>query len=476
MRLNILVFSMRNRRHMLLDKSGLVYLCFSLLLIYGCGSEMEDGLDFSPSVDDKVETIIPTGSEKYLNLDSDYIFDQNRLPIFELNVPQTNLAKIDGDPAAEVYVEGSLTFEGETLSPVGVRYKGSIGAYVGCVSGSDWSNPSGHKTCTKLSMKVKINWLDKDDKFYGVKKLQFHSQNLDDSQMRDRLGYHLFAAMGVPSPRCVHAKLYINGQYNGLFALVEQIDGRFTRQNFDDGSGNLYKEVWPLDMHGRVPGEQYFINALKTNEDENPSAERIRSFGRQVAAASTDSLQNIIDRWMDIDEIISYAVVDRTIRVDDGPFHWYCGGGNCTNHNYYWYEDPSEGSIHLIPWDLDNAFENIAFDVNPVTPIADGWGEISNDCRIFNYGAFNIAQRSAACDKLTSGWVSFDQEYFDKKQAFLSGPFSEENVNQLLDKWSAQIRSATIEARETNNDAVTLSEWEGALQRMKSDLRIARTK
>ena len=55
-------------------------------------------------------------------------------------------------------------------------------------------------------------------------------------------------------------------------------------------------------------------------------------------------------------------------------FHWYCGESACHNHNYYWYEDPVT-QFQLIPWDLDNAFENLVSDENPVTPIKDKWHE-----------------------------------------------------------------------------------------------------
>ena len=88
---------------------------------------------------------------------------------------------------------------------------GSIGAFIDCVSGKDPFKPSGKKICTKLSMKVKINWKQREQKFYDLTKLQFHSQNNDPSQMRERLGYWLFRSMGVPAPRSVHAQLKING-------------------------------------------------------------------------------------------------------------------------------------------------------------------------------------------------------------------------------------------------------------------------
>lgn len=450
----------------------------ALCFCYNCQKEEITPPDSSPDSppESGVPTIIPTGEERYLNEKSDYIFNQEVLHTFELQLPDAALAKIDANPAAEQYVEGMLIFEGDTISPVGIRYKGSIGGFVDCVSGSDWSNPSGRKTCTKLSMKVKINWDGREEKFFKLKKLQFHSQNLDPSQMHDRLGYWLFQQMGVPAPRATHARLLINGNYSGLYSLVEQIDGRFAKYNFEDDDGNLYKEVWPLSMAGKPHSEQTYLNALKTNEDENPSVALIRDFGQRIADASDSDLPSVIRETMDIDEIISLAVVDRTIRNDDGAFHWYCNGSSCTNHNYYWYEEPNEQQLHLIPWDLDNAFDNIIVSFNPVTTIADDWGEISNDCEAFSYGFFGLRQWSASCDKLTGGWASFEEEFEAKKEQFINGPFAAAQVDELLETWSNQIRAATIEANNAHPDAITEAEWNAALKKLKQQIEYARNK
>lgn len=443
-----------------------------LLFAWAC---RPDPVDIPP--EEKAEPVVPTGNERYLSGDSDYIFDQDNFHTFNINLSSAALARIDADPAAEQYVEGSLTFDGETISPVGIRYKGSIGAFVNCLSGTDWANPSGHKTCTKLSMKIKINWGDSDKKFYGLKKLQFHSQNLDPSHMHERLAYWLFAEMGVPAPRSVHAQLIINGVHTGLYALTEQIDGRFARHNFEDGTGNVYKEVWPLTSDGQAQASSELLKALKTNEDENPSVALMREFAQEIADAEGSEAQAVVSKWMNVNEIISYAVVDRAIRADDGPFHWYCGGGNsCSNHNYYWYEDPTEKRMHLLPWDMDNAFENIAFNKNPVTPIADDWGKTRANCNSFPFGLFGLRQRSAACDKLIAAWAMFETEYEQIKADFKAGPFAEARVNALLDTWSAQIRPAIIEADRQHQDAISLSAWEDAVNGLKADLGVARRK
>ena len=404
---------------------------------------------------------------------SDYLYDQEVLHTFELTISDEAFADINSDPSEEQYVEGSLTFEGETISPVGIRYKGSVGAWVGCVAGGSLFEPDGEKTCTKLSMKVKINWEDSSRTFWGVKKLQFHSMNLDPTQMHERLGYWLFRKMGVPAPRATHARLLINGNYVGLYSFVEQIDGRFVDRQFDDGDGNLYKEVWPLNHQGSARKRSEFRDALKTNEEDEVTVDHILNFSKELAAAQKSELPQIVAKWMDVDEIIRWAVVDRAIRNDDGPLHWYCFDG-CNNHNFYWYEEPTTGRLHLIPWDLDSAFANIVSDANPVTPIADKWGEITNDCRPFPYGQWNIPQWSATCDPLIGTWTTFVDEREAVWAVFLEGPFSAESTESILKQWAGQIHDATSEAAATHQDALEVEKWKAALSKLGSSLDFAR--
>jgi hypothetical protein len=406
---------------------------------------------------------------------STYIFDDDELRTYELTLTPEALAKIDADPAAEEYVEGKLTFEGQTL-PVGIRYKGSIGAFVNCLSGRDVFNPSGSKTCVKLSMKIKINWNDTDDTFYGVKKLQFHAQNLDPTALHERLGYWLFREMGVPAPRSVHARVVVNGEFIGLFGLTEQIDGRFTRENFDDGGGNLYKEVWPISSDGQALPEIAHLAGLKTNEEIESNASLMVGFATEVVGAAPGEVAGVLDRWLDVDQMLAYGLVDRAIANDDGALHFYCfAAPHCEPHNFYWYENPSTQQLHLIPWDLDNAFENIRGPANPVTPIADGWGEISNDCEPFTPPGAFVAQRSAACDPIWGSLATMTTSFGEVQRKFLGGPFSVDVVNAQLDGWAAQIARAVLEAADAHPGAMSVSQWERAVEQLRLDLEIVRT-
>ena len=445
----------------------------SILFFNGCLNEEKEKID----EEFKAPIIKPDGSEQYLNSNSDFIFDQNELRTFELKLAEKDLEKIDSDPTAEQYVEGMMVFEGDTISPIGIRYKGSVGAWVGCVDGENWFEPSGKKICTKLSTKVKINWKGRDERFYGLKKLQFHAQNLDPSLMHERLGYWLFRSMGVEAPRSVHARLVINGEFIGLYALTEQIDGAFTDYHFDDKDGNLYKEVWPLNMNGEPMDSPSLISALKTNEDDNPSTDIISGFADKLYNGKESDIPNIISEYMDINKVLSLVVVDRAIRHDDGFLHWYCSEDGCASHNFYWYEEPNNKKVNLIPWDLDNAFENIIKNANPVTPIADEWGKISNNCNPFPYGEFGMYQWSAACDRLTGGWARDKELYEELKNKFIQGPFAASNVNALLTAWSEQIRPVVKEAQDKNTwDQLTVQQWESKLYELIDQLEFARNK
>ena len=405
---------------------------------------------------------------------ADYLFDPNLLHTFEFALTDDDLRFLDDDPTAEEYVPATMTFEGDSYE-VGLRYKGSVGAFFGCTDGPNPFQPSGAKTCQKLSMKVKINWNDSKDEFLGVRKLQLHAMNLDPSQMRERVGYHLLREMGVAAPRSTHARVVINGEFVGLFALVENIDGRFTRANFDDGTGNLYKEAWPFTADGAITDTTTFLQSLRTNEDDETSPQLIQRFARDLLDA--DDPAEVVRAYMDVDALMAQLAVDRTIRHDDGPFHWYCDGlisDQCGPHNFFFYEDPTNATITMIPWDLDNAFANIITEANPVIPIPDGLGDITADCEAFSYGPLGIAQRSASCDPLFAAWASMEPEYLAAIERLHDGPLRDAELDPLIDRWTEQIGEPTAQAAETHEDALRPEAWGRALDELRAQLEHAR--
>jgi hypothetical protein len=290
----------------------------------------------------------------------------------------------------------------------------------------------------KCSLKLDFNDVDPNARFYGLKKLNFHAMNADTSMLRDRLGYQLFREMDIASPRAVHARVLINGQLEGLFVAVEQIDSRFSRAHFSDGGrGNVYKEVWP--MHDDLAP---YMQALETNKDEMPSVQGLLDF-----KLASDRSAEEAERYFDREYMMRYLAVDRVIINDDGVLHFWCnettGQGNNPgefgNHNYYWYEETTAPRFWLIPWDLDLAFDNI-----PSVHMDLAWTETATcACRPHSIAG---SDRPASCDPLVSHFISWLPEYEAAVDEFLAGPMRKEHVDALVQTWSDQIRSAVIEA------------------------------
>ena len=388
-----------------------------------------------------------------------YIYDQSEVRTYAITIEPTNLAFLDSNPKAEEYVPATLEFEGETY-PVGMRYKGSVGAFLSpCVTNSGAKNG-------KCSTKLSFTWGgNSGERFFGMKRLNFHHMQRDASHMRDRLGYNLFREFGAAASRVVHVRLMVNGELEGLFALVEQVDGRFTRSRFTEGGkGNLYKEIWPIH-----DDEQAYIDALQTNKDDSPSV-----FGMQMFKAAIALSTEAMEGWLDRQMMIRYLAADRVMINDDGIFHWWCAAGGQGNnpgpngnHNYYWYQAAESPRFWLIPWDMDNSFntgQNSAVHVEPE------WSQPGN-C---NCG-FGGGQRAPSCDPMISRWsTDWMADYELAVDAFLAGPFSEDNVNAKLDAWEAQI-TPLVEETGGVNGAVTFSQWQNGLATLRSMIDSART-
>lgn len=394
-----------------------------------------------------------------------YLYDPQALRSYELRLSPQDLAFLDADPQAEVYVPGSLVFEGKEYGPVGIRYKGYVGSFRGCLAAN------GAKSCTKLSIKVSFNWQMPQVEFYGLRKLQFHAMNRDPSMLKERLGYSIFRQSGQAAPRAVHARLTINGALVGLFALVEQVDGRFTRSRFTEGGeGNLYKEAWPLDSTRQPVDESYLLSHLETNENENPSFATMLDFGAALAAADLTALSGAIEQFTDLDAVMRYVAIDRTIAHDDGPFHWYCSGGPCWNHNYYWYQEATAARLWIIAWDLDGSF-NLD---NPVTTLAFAWDDTTLGCAPRFVPPANQPLMPPTCDKLTLGWATMQQRYLDAVAELLRGPLSADAVEPALAEWEAQIAPFVEEAARAHADAVTMAQWDAARSALRATIDLLR--
>ncbi len=384
------------------------------------------------------------------------VFDESTVRTYELTVAADDWAWLNENATLEEYVPATLTYEGTDYPNIGLRYKGFYGNLALCF------DAGGNQICDKLSMKLDFAEYDPNGRFYGLKKVNLHSMERDPSKMHDALGYGLFRAAGIHTARTAYGRVVVNGELIGLFAVVEQIDGRFTEDRFDatdGGDGNLYKEVWP-----EHDTEQPYLDALETNTDLSPSADKMVRFAADLAAASDGEFAGVIDAWIDADYWARYMAVDRLIENWDGVVAWYCAGGPCFNHNFYWYEQADADRIYPIPWDLDNAFEYPS-PIRTTYGMPD-WDESPPSSCTPIPVFLGVQGRPPACDKLIgkTSELLWDA-YAAASRELLAGPFTEAALMARIDQLEAIIDDAVAE-----DPDLTPAGWAAAVANLRGDV------
>ncbi len=394
---------------------------------------------------------------------NEYIFnDDAPVKTYNVLIDSDALARLDANPKAEVYEFGHIVFEGDTVENIQVRYKGTSGSWAGMADGVRIDCTSGgKKSCVKLALKIKFNTSeDPDRKFYGLKKLLFHHMNWYPNQMNERLGYWMHRTMGTPAPRAIHARVLINDSLNGLYTLVEQIDGRFARDNFEDGTGNVYKEFMPLSS-GNPTTDNGFMSYLKTNEDENPVFTVTQTFEQELQnTQNSEAIKAVIRKWMDVPTLVNTVLTGFSMIDWDGAY--FLGYGK----NTYWYEDPTEQQLHLIPWDLNNSFWQY-----------NSWSRFSTTAATIQSDYETRIKKGLECSltssyTLSKHWLCFPEEASAGIDKLLTDVYP--NIDAMLDKWEAQITDTHNEVHEKwpgafpTKGSVSYDEWHIGLDSLRT--------
>jgi spore coat protein H len=373
----------------------------------------------------------------------DYVFSQNAVRNYEMEVDPQAWDEINQNAYLEQYIEGTLRFEGKIIEHVGIRFKGFRGSLYNCFD-FDETGHATKRTCSRLPIKLGFDAYDDEGRFYGLKKLNFHVMRNDRSMMHDRVSYFVFRAFGVAAPRAVHATLSVNGEPLGLFALIEEVDGRFARHAFDEGGeGNLYKERWPaLSTDG-----EYFASGLESNRDL-PDVSAMQELAEALTGATDETIEAILREHTNFDALMRYFAVDRALNHWDGPLAFRCqpasavpplppevleaqtpplGWETCQNKNFYWYEEAESGRVQIVPWDLDVTWGSFSQFPDWTTP--------PTRCEIQQSG------RPPRCDRLIN-WLAtvLRPHYVQAGQELLTtGPLRSEVLTPIVEGWYLQL-------------------------------------
>jgi spore coat protein CotH len=350
----------------------------------------EDELSNTPPADYKINQETQGKAKDGLY---DQYFLKEDLQTVKIEVPENNLNYLLQNANQKPYVmTDSVTIGDQTVSYAGLKTKGNY----------TLTNTYEKTTSDRFSFTVNfgkyIKKKDYGDKqnFFGCSKISFNNFFFDKTMMKEYNALRLMTEMGVPTPQYGLAKLYINGEYYGVYFMVEAMDSSILKQYTGESVSDYLTKPEGSNMQYAAANDSYknsdgvftldsLINngALVKGEDGTYSAsadfekassalwekdsdtlqdvaetlpavltwqEKLtllsegKDFSGKTIDVNSQEYLNLLEQIVDVDETLRYFATHSYIVQMDNMF--------VNQQNYGLYVDES-GKSMLLPWDYD---------------------------------------------------------------------------------------------------------------------------
>jgi hypothetical protein len=325
------------------------------------------------------------------------IYRQDLLPEYHIEISDQEWAALEDEFLHRAERE-EMGLDPNPYHPVRFEYEGQEvpGVMLRLKGQSSWWEAIAFDENPKMQFVIAFNEVDKAGRFHGVRRIELDMPRTDASFLRQRLGLYILRRAGVTAQCANNARLYINGDYYGLYTNMERLDKEFLQRWFGfDDDGDLWKG-------GRE---------IRTNE-ETFEWDRLERFWYPTGGLAE------IDELVDIDASVKVWAAEAVVPHADG---YYMGRAN-----YFLYDHPTRGFVWL-PHDLDAAIDFIPPDTSPLFPAGEGrnpndrehWSLILGD----------------------QGWLDRYVEYL----AAARGTYDPEHLEEAATAFAAQIAAAADE-------------------------------
>jgi len=222
-------------------------------------------------------------------------------------------------------------------------------------------------------------------------KLFLKAMYKDQSMMREALSFVIARHMGQIAPRVDWCELSLNGDYHGLFAIVEPINEQYlARQGFAP-AGDLYKAVaQKADFDPETPLEEGFEKKLGDRADWSNLEDLV---DRMLSTSTTEAdFIRVLDADFPLD-----AYFDRMTWIS------ITQNLDAVRQNFYLYAEPGERGVtwRILMWDADISFAN-HWDV--------GEASFAVEWRHMLHGGNHFSRRLVSVDPLRHAFVDRFEE------------------------------------------------------------------
>jgi spore coat protein CotH len=284
----------------------------------------------------------------------DDFFNPAVLQRVELWLNESDWAKLKAAFQENTYYPADVVWNGQTVRNVGIRSRGL-----------------GSRSATKPGLRVDFDRYSSGQQFLGLKSFVLDNLTQDFSGIKETVAMRFFTRLGIPAPRETHTRLFVNGQYAGLYALVESVDKTMMGRVFGSIGDNIQNDgylfeynyvlgnPWRFGYEGSALTPYKARFDIKTNESHAESLiwGPIEELVRMVNDTPVTSFEQTIAPRLDLAAFVRYIAAQNFISQNDA-FNGYDG-----MNNFYFYRLENSSMHTFIAWDEDNAFLTTDFDI-----------------------------------------------------------------------------------------------------------------
>jgi hypothetical protein len=263
------------------------------------------------------------------------LFNGDVLQEIRLEINPKDWDTLKANPSSNAYYPCNLKWRGLVVENIGVRQRGAS-----------------TRNRTKPGLRLDFNRYEDNQEFLGLKSLALDNMGQDASMMKERLIMELFSKVGLPAPREVNARFYVNDVYSGLYTLIEPVDKNFLRRVYGQNDGYLYEYQSPTNYHFEYLGSDPALYSPrffdpKTHE-QDPDPAPIEAMIRTMNSASDADFASAMAPYLDLQLFMKHLAVEDFVAETDGILT----GMN----NFYLYRFEKKNLSQVIVKDKDLTF------------------------------------------------------------------------------------------------------------------------
>jgi spore coat protein CotH len=266
------------------------------------------------------------------------LFDDGVLHTLNIAIHSRDWDQLRSNYQENDYYPADLTWNGVRATNVGVRSRGY-----------------GTRSGVKPGLKIDFARYSTRGQFLGLRALVLDNLLQDKSMIRERVAMAFLRRFGVPASREAFARVFVNGQYAGLYAMVEEVDTVFALRTLGDANGALFEYRWLRPYHAEYLGDDLdlyrplFEPRAREYDSVYNLYDPVRELFRAINDTPVETFREHVGTRLDLAATLRLVAADVLLGEVDGIL------GFAGMNNFYLHRHSTTQRHQFLPWDKDYA-------------------------------------------------------------------------------------------------------------------------